>query len=428
MNLLIKNIRIVSPAEGTDKNADILIEDGIIKKIGKVKNEDAKDREVMEGKGFTCVPGLYDMHVHLREPGQTHKEDILTGAESAMNGGFTGVMCMPNTNPPIDSAALVSSLRQKAREYLIDLDIAPCVSKGRKGEELAPILSMHAAGAAGFTDDGSPVANPELMRRAMEYIAQVDSVFIQHAEDMALTAGGQMNEGYTATLLGIKGIPAISETIIIARDVLITKYIKGARYHVQHISCADSVKIIRDAKATGINATCEVCPHHFVLTDEACDGYNTNAKMNPPLRTQSDIDEILQGLKDNTIDVICTDHAPHTEYEKNSGFYEAPFGIVGLETAVGLAYTYLVEKGVISFEEMILKMSINPRKILKLPEVKIKEGEKANLTILDTNSEWTVDKSKFKSKSRNTPFEGYKLKCRPFAVINNGKIYYSDYN
>jgi dihydroorotase len=423
LKLLIRNIKIVSPSDKLNKRADIYIENGIIEQIGKVKKYNV---EVIDGKNLTCVPGLFDMHVHFREPGQTHKETIATGCESAMNGGFTGVMMMPNTNPAIDSPQIVKELLDHGKDSLIDLTTTACITKYREGMELSPIKSLHKAGAIAFTDDGSPVANPHLMRRSMEEITKIDSIFVQHAEDMKLSDHGAMNEGKTSKKLGIKGIPSISETTIVARDIEITGFVKGAKYHLQHVSCGDSVDMIRNAQKRGIKATAEVCPHHFVLTDKACEKYGTMAKMNPPLRTQEDIDRILKGLKDNTISVICTDHAPHSDEEKRKDFQSAPFGIVGLETAIGLTYTYLVKKKIISFEEMIRKMSINPRKLLKLKETRIKKGAKANLTILDVDRKWTVNKSKFKSKSSNMPFEGFKLQCKPYAVINNGKVYFSD--
>lgn len=424
MNLILRNIRINSPADQINEVTDLLIEDGVIKKIGKIKSASKKFREI-NLKNKTCIPGLFDMHVHFREPGQTHKEDLISGSEAASNGGFTGVLCMPNTNPPVDSPMLVKSLLDLSKDFLIDIEIAACATSNRGGEKLSSILSLAEAGAVAFTDDGSPVSNPEIMRRVLEYTSQVNSVVIQHCEDNLLSNKGMMNEGYISTIMGVKGIPEISETSVIARDLLLTEFVKNSRYHIQHISCGRSVDLLRKAKSEKINATGEVCPHHFILTDKECLHYNTNAKMNPPLRTEQDVEKILEGLKDDTIDVICTDHAPHTQYEKNQGFYDAPFGIVGLETAVGLTYTFLVKTGIISFEKMIEKMSINPRKILGLEEVKIKTGEKANLTILDAKAKWKIDKNKFKSKSTNTPFDGYELQCKPYCIINNNQIYFS---
>ena len=242
---------------------------------------------------------------------------------------------------------------------------------------------------------------------------------------MRLSNKGVMNEGYISTLMGVRGIPEISETSVISRDILLTQFVKNSRYHIQHISCGKSVDLLRDAKLKKINVTGEVCPHHFILTDKECLEYDTNAKMNPPLRTSDDVEKILSGLKDDTIDVICTDHAPHTQYEKEQGFYSAPFGIVGLETAIGLAYSFLVKEGIISFEQMIRKMSVNPRQILRLKEIRISEGEQANITILDQNKKWIINNLKFKSKSINTPFHGYEVQCKPFCVINRNQIYFS---
>jgi dihydroorotase len=432
LKLLLKNIHIVSPGDKINERNDVLIVNGIIEKIGSI-NKYPKDTKIIDRKNITCVPGLFDMHVHFREPGQTHKENIKSGSEAAMNGGFTGVLMMPNTHPPVDSPLLLDSILQKNKNNPVDLNIAGCATSGRGGENLAPILSLRDAGALAFTDDGCPVSDPELVRRILEYTSQCQSVFIQHCEDMRLSGSGVMNEGFISTTMGVKGIPSISETTIIARDILIAEYIPNSRYHAQHISCSESVDLIRNAKrrnfAKGIksqNITCEVTPHHFILTDKECLGYNANAKMNPPLRTNEDIEEILNGLTDDTIDVICTDHAPHTEYEKDHGFYDAPNGIIGLETAVGLTYTYLVKTGIISFEKMVEKMSINPRKILALPDIKIKEGSKANITLLELNKKWKVNKTKFKSGSRNTPFDGFELTGKPFGIVNKGTFYFSN--
>ena len=424
MDILLRNINLISPSDGLNEVSDVLIINGIIEKIGNVKHS-VKNIEEIDLKRKTGVPGFYDMHVHFREPGQTHKEDMNSGSEAASNGGFTGVLCMPNTDPPLDNSVLIKSLLEKSKDLLTDVDIAACATLKREGEILAPILSLSDAGAVAFTDDGSPVADPEIMRRVLEYTSQKDSVLIQHCEDMRLSNKGVMNEGYISTLMGVRGIPEISETSVISRDILLTQFVKNSRYHIQHISCGKSVDLLRDAKLKKINVTGEVCPHHFILTDKECLEYDTNAKMNPPLRTSDDVEKILSGLKDDTIDVICTDHAPHTQYEKEQGFYSAPFGIVGLETAIGLAYSFLVKEGIISFEQMIRKMSVNPRQILRLKEIRISEGEQANITILDQNKKWIINNLKFKSKSINTPFHGYEVQCKPFCVINRNQIYFS---
>lgn len=425
MNILYKNIKIVSPEDGINTKADLLIRNGIIEKIGKVNNFNERPFIIQENANLTCVPGFFDMHVHFRIPGQEHKEDLETGSNAAMSGGFTGVLCMPNTSPPLDNPKLIKELRKKSEDSLLDVEYTACITKHRQGNELADIPALYKAGAKWFTDDGSPVTNPQFMREAFEQTAKLGSIVIQHAEDMHLSNHGVMNEGVVSKKLKVKGIPAISETVIVARDIEICKFVKNARYHVQHVSCADSVEMIRNAKKAGINVTAEVCPHHFILTDNALLKYGTNAKMNPPLRTKRDVEAILEGLRDGTIDVICTDHAPHTDKEKSMGFDKAPFGIVGLETCIALTYTHLVMKKIISFEDMIYKLSVNPRKIMKLKPIKIQEGEKANLTILDTNKKWKIDKYKFLSKSRNTPFDKMIVTCKPFDVINNNQLFIS---
>ncbi|HQY50819.1 MAG TPA: dihydroorotase [Ignavibacteria bacterium] len=424
MNLYLKNIKIISPEDGIDTVTDMLIVNGHISKIGNVKRI-PKDTEEIDMKGKTAIPGIFDMHVHFRYPGQTHKEDLYSGSMSAANGGVTGVLCMPNTDPPIDSALIVKDIVDKTKELITDVEVSACATEKREGRKLSQLMSLSDAGAVAFTDDGSPVSDPEIMRRVLEYSSQLKRPVIQHCEDMRLSDGGVINEGFISTVMGVNGIPEISETSVIARDIILTDFVKNSHYHIQHISCGKSVELLRNAKQKNINVTGEVCPHHFILTDKECLEYNVNAKMNPPLRTAEDVEQILEGLRDGTIDVICTDHAPHTEYEKNQGFYAAPFGIVGLETLVGLTYTYLVNTGIISFNDFIRKLSINPRKILNLEKVKIAEGEPANLSILNEKAKWKIDKKKFMSKSVNTPFDGFEVQCKPYCVINNDKIHFT---
>lgn len=424
MNLFLKNIKIISPEDGIDSVTDVMIIDGHISKIGNVKRI-PKDSEEINMKGKTAIPGIFDMHVHFRYPGQTHKEDLYSGSKSAANGGVTGVLCMPNTDPPIDSPLIVKDIILKTKELITDVEVSACATEKREGKKLSQLMTLSNAGAVAFTDDGSPVSDPEIMRRVLEYSSQLKRPVIQHCEDMRLSDGGVINEGFISTVMGVKGIPEISETSIIARDIMLTQFVKNSHYHIQHISCGKSVELLRDAKKKNINVTGEVCPHHFILADMECLEYNVNAKMNPPLRTTEDVEQILEGLWDGTIDVICTDHAPHTEYEKNQGFYAAPFGIVGLETLVGLTYTYLVKTGIISFYDFIQKLSVNPRKILNLNKVKIAEGEPANLSILNEKVKWKIDKKKFMSKSVNTPFDGFEVQCKPYCVINNDKIHFS---
>lgn len=423
MRVIIKNILINSPLDKLKKKTDLVINKGVIEKIGKYKSK--KNDVEFDFNGITCVPGFFDMHVHFREPGQTHKEDMITGSESAMNGGFTGVMIMPNTNPPIDNPETIKQLLKYNKNSLIDIAISACVTKNREGKELNNLVALKKAGAVSFTDDGSPVYNPNIMRKALEESTKIKSLIVQHAEDMDLSNHGVVNEGIVSKKLKVKGIPEISETMIVERDILITEFVKNGHYHIQHISCGRSIDMLRDAKRKNINVTGEACPHHFILDETALLKHGTNAKMNPPLRTKKDVAGIIQGIKDGTIDVICTDHAPHTKEEKNKGFNKAPFGITGLETSIGLTYTFLVKKKIISFEKMIELMSINPRKILNIKQPRIKAGEMANLTFLDTNKKWKVDAKMFKSKSSNTPFIGYNLQCQPVAVINNSKIYFS---
>jgi|WetSurMetagenome_2_1015567.scaffolds.fasta_scaffold144751_1 dihydroorotase len=424
MNLLFKNIHIVSPGDRINKRCDLFIVDGVIKKIGdNIKISD--DAEIIDGKSLTCVPGLFDMHAHFREPGQIQKEDLVSGSNSAMNGGFTGVLCMPNTKPPMDSRDVIENLKEKSKDFLVDVYFSGCITKKREGKEIISNTDeLIKSGVVAFTDDGNAVNDEDIMKQILKVGAENGIPVLQHCEDSALMKNGVMNEGEVSKKLGLKGIPVSSEVSVIEKDVRYAIEIEGSRYHVQHISCGDSLEIIKKGKSKNKNITCEVCPHHFILTDGDVEKYGVNAKMNPPLRTSNDIEKIIKGLSEDVIDVICTDHAPHTEEEKARGMNDAPFGIIGLETSVGLTYTYLVEKGILSFEKMIEKMSINPRRILSLPEVKISEGEKANLTILNEKEEWVIDKNKFLSKSKNTPYDGFKVICKPYAVINNNRIHY----
>ncbi len=418
MHLLLRNSHIISPAENINGRFDILIINGVINHMG-VTWQHVREVIQYDLKGKIVVPGLFDMHVHFREPGQTQKEDIASGALAAAYGGVTGVLCMPNTSPPIDTAEIIKENAAKAQGNIVDVYTTGCATVARKGEKISRIKSLYEAGALALTDDGSPIAGDELMSGVLRTAAEYGLPVIQHCEIMSVSDGGIINDGIISRKLGVKGIPNASEYEIIERDIALTKQIKGARYHVQHISTKEAVRLVRQAKAEGVNVTAEACPHHFTLTDEAILKYGSNAKMNPPLRTAEDVAEILEGIKDGAIDAICTDHAPHTEEEKKLPLEQAPFGIVGLETAIGLTYTNLVEKGIISLDEMIMKMSVNPRKILRLPEIKIHEGEKANLTILDLNDEWTVDASKFHSKSKNTPYDGWKLRGKAVGIVNN---------
>ena len=424
MRMLLKNGRIIDPAAGRDETVDLQIVDGRIERMGKDIPPAAS--QVIDLKGKVVAPGFLDMHVHFREPGYEHKETIASGCAAAAAGGFTAVACMPNTNPPIDEESVVRLVQTKAREALEGLvDVYPigAVSVGRKGEHLAPLAELAAAGAVAFSDDGDPVFDAELMRRALEYSAMFNRPVIQHAQDPPLSKGGVANEGPVATALGLPVIPRIAEEIMVMRDIRLAEY-TGGQYHVAHVSTAETVELVRQAKRRGLPVTCEVAPHHFALTDEAVRTYDTNTKMNPPLRTREDVEAIKAGLRDGTIDAIATDHAPHSFDEKEVEFQVAPFGIIGLETAIGLCVTELIGTNVLSLNSLIEKLSVNPRRILRLPPIVIEEGQMANLTVFDPVAEWTVDPVSLKSRSRNTPFGGRHLSGRPFGVLNNGRSYW----
>lgn len=426
MRLLLKGGRLIDPRAGRDERVDLLLIDGRIETIaGSLPPPTGTD--VVDLSGKIVAPGFIDMHVHLREPGFEHKETILSGCTAAAAGGFTAVCCMPNTNPCIDDESVVKFIQNKAKIALGGLvDVYPigAVTKGRKGEHLAPLAELAEAGVVAFTDDGDPVYDAEMMRRALEYAGMFNRPIIQHAQDVAMTKGGAMNEGFVSTELGLAGMPPIAEDVMIARDITLAGYTQG-QYHVAHMSTAGATELVRQAKTKGLRVTCEATPHHFTLTDEAVRTFDTHTKMNPPLRTREDVEAIKEGLKDGTIDVIATDHAPHSFDEKQVEFAVAPFGIVGLETAIGLALTELVHPGVLSLQQLIEKCSINPRRILHLPEITIAEGEQANLTIFDPLAEWVVEPAAFKSKSKNTPFGGFKLKGRPVGIVNNGQAYWA---
>ncbi len=420
MHLLLRNSQVISPSENINGRFDILIINGIINRMGVVWQH---VREVIQYDlaGKIIVPGFFDMHVHFREPGQTHKEDIDTGADSAAFGGFTGVMTMPNTNPPVDNPGIIKQNDLRAKNKIVSVYQSACATAGRKGEQVSDIEGLIKAGALAITDDGSPIASDSIMKEVLERTARFSKPVVQHCEVMSITEGGIMNKSAVSEKLGVKGISNASEYKIIERDIELVRNTPGSHYHIQHISTKEAVQLVRSAKAEGLNVTAEACPHHFIMTDEAVLDHGTNAKMNPPLRTKADRDEVIEGLRDGTIDIICTDHAPHTAEEKSQALDKAPFGIVGLETAIGLTYTYLVDKGVITLEEMINKMSVNPRKLLGLPDIKITEGAPANFTILDLNKTWKVVPEKFHSKSKNTPFAGWDLKCKPLGIVNTEK-------
>jgi dihydroorotase len=423
MKLHLKSGTLIDPVSGKEEATDMLIVDGKIDRVGR-RLSPGKEFEEVDLKGMMIAPGLIDMHVHLREPGFEHKETIATGCASAAAGGFTAVCCMPNTNPSIDDESVVRYVQDEGKRAtggLVDVFPIAAATKGRKGEELSPIAELASAGAVGLSDDGAPIASAEMMRRVFEYSSMYGLAVMQHAEEPTLTKDGLMNEGVQSMRLGMPGIPPIAEELIIARDIILLRYVPQARYHVLHISTSGSIDLVRRAKAAKLNITAEATPHHFTLTDKEVESFDTNTKMNPPLRTNDDVLAVKQALKDGTIDAIVTDHAPHTVDEKEVEYTQAPFGIVGLETALGLAITELVEKKFLTLFQLIEKLSKNPRQILGLPEIRIEGGEMANLTLIDPEKEWQVDISAFRSKSKNSPFHGFKLKGKAIGIFNNGK-------
>lgn len=421
--LLLKGGEIIDPKNNVQEKLDVVVENGKIAGLGNVETEKF-DGEVLDSTGFIISPGWLDMHVHLREPGYEGKETIATGSLAAANGGFTGVCCMPNTSPTIDNQEIIQYIKDRSKGSLVDVYPVAAITKNREGKELSEILELVEQGAVAISDDGSPVMSAELMRRALEYSKMMDVPVIGHEEDTSMTAGGDMNEGFVSTCLGLHGMPPVAEEIMIARDLMLAEY-TGARFHVAHISTAKSVELVRQAKSKGIIVTAEATPHHFVLNEESLRSFDTNLKMNPPLRTEDDRDAICKGLTDNTIDAVASDHAPHSSEEKEAEFVYAPFGITGLETALGLAITHLVDKNLLKMNKLVEKFALKPYEILNLNAPLLKKNEPANLTIFNPNIEWEVSASKFLSKSSNSPFIGWKLKGKPVAVINNGQIFKS---
>ena len=424
MKILIKGGRVIDPENNTDKVTDVLVDNGVIAEIGDNLGED--DAEIIDATGKIVSPGLVDMHCHLRDPGQEYKEDIETGTRSAVMGGITSIACMPNTKPVADNETVISYIKNKAKEVgYVNVYPIGAVSKGLKGEELAEIGEMKFAGAVAISDDGRPVAESGLMRRAMEYADMFDMKVISHCEDLSLADSGYMNEGSVATAMGLRGITRAAEEVMVSRDIIIAEAI-GTPVHIAHVSTRLSVDLVRQAKKRGVRVTCETCPHYFSLTEKAVEGFNTFAKMNPPLRTDDDVEAIKEGLKDGTIDCIVTDHAPHHIDEKNCEFALALNGIVGFETSLGLGLKYLVETGVLTINELIEKMAVNPSRILGLNKGNLKIGNAADITIFDPNKEWTVDITKLHSKSKNSPYDGFVLSGKPEYVIVGGKIKVKD--
>ncbi len=419
MKLLVQGGRVIDPANNIDGQLDVLIEDGQIAAVGKKLKADGA--EIIDATGKLVTPGLVDIHVHLRDPGYEYKEDIVSGTRAAATGGFTSVACMPNTKPIIDNKAVTRYIIDKAeKEGFARVFPVGSITKGLDGDCISEMGDMQEAGCVAFSDDGKPVTSSELMRCALDYSKPFDTVIISHAEDLDLVGSGVMNEGFVATELGLKGIPWVAEDAATARDVMLAEF-TGSRLHIAHVSTKGSVEILRAAKKRGVRVTGEAAPHHFMLTDEAVRGYNTNAKMNPPLRSADDLAAVRAGLADGTLDAIATDHAPHHIDEKNVEFNIAMNGVTGLETALPLTLELVADK-VIDLNRAIELLTSGPSKALNLPVGSLSEGAPADLTIIDLEKEWTVVAADMISKSKNTAFDGRKLKGAAVATILNGQL------
>lgn len=425
--LCLRGGRVLDPARGVDRVQDLWIEGGTIAGWG----EDAPsavrsnpNAEIVDVRGAVVCPGFVDIHVHLREPGQEEKETIETGARAAVRGGFAAVACMPNTDPPLDDRPRVEYVLRRGREIgLARVFPIAAVTKGQQGAELTEIEDLVEAGAVAISDDGKPVRNAEIMRRALEMTRELGVPVIQHAEDPDLKGAGVMHEGWVSTRMGLKGIPDIAESVIVARDVLLAE-LTGGHVHVAHVSAAKTVEIIRRARARGVRITGETAPHYLVLTDEAVQGYDTRAKMNPPLRSERDRDALIEAVRDGTLDCLATDHAPHTEIDKDADFDSAPFGIVGLETALGVYLKALVEPGHLTLPELVARMAVEPCRVLGRAGGTLEPGAEADVTVFDPAYRWTVRASDFASKGRNTPFEGWELTGRVLMTLVGGRTAY----
>lgn len=425
MKLVIRNGHVIDPSTGENSGKNLLIEDGRI--VGLMSHGDPlpEGAEVVDATGRVVAPGFIDIHVHLREPGQEHKETIASGCSAAVAGGWTSVCPMPNTSPVNDSAALTRYMIEQAeRAGFANVFPIGAITKDSAGTELAEMGEMKSAGAVAVSDDGRPVPNAGIMRRAMEYARDFDLPVIDHCEDKSLSSGGVMHEGRFSLLLGLKGMPALAEEIDAVRDIVLARE-TGAHIHIAHISTKGALEAVRRAKHDGINVTCEVTPHHFTLTDAAVEGYDTRTKMSPPLRSQDHLEAILEGIKDGTIDAIATDHAPHHEDEKALEYDKAPFGITGLETAIGLSFRELITKGFLDLEGLVRMCATNPAKIFRLKDRgTFRKGSIADVTIIDPNLEWTYLNAESRSKSKNCPFDGSRFVGRAVGTIVAGKIVY----
>jgi dihydroorotase len=419
--LLIRGGRVIDPVNGLDGVQDVLIEAGVIRRVG-IRVAAPEGVAVVDASGKVVCPGLIDVHVHLREPGYEYKETVATGTRAAAAGGFTAVCCMANTNPVNDNRSITDYILAKAAtEGVVRVYAIGAVTRGLRGEELAELAELAEAGCVAFSDDGKCVMNARLYRRAMEYTLPFGTALISHAEDAHLANGWCMNEGVVSTELGLPAAPAAAEEIMVARDLLLAE-LTGAHVHIAHTSTAGSVRLIRDAKARGIRVTAEVTPHHLVLTEEVVRSFDANTKMAPPLRTKRDTEALLEGLIDGTIDCIATDHAPHALSEKEGEFDQAAFGIVGLETAVAVLHDRLVRTGALSLPTLVARLSADPARIFRLPGGSLSPGAPADVTIIDTERELTVEPARFQSRSRNTPFAGWKLRGAPVTTIVGGKV------
>lgn len=425
MNIFFKNIRVINPSQNLDKRVNLYIKNGIIEHCTEDDCTVDTNAQILDGSDLVAAPGFIDIHTHLREPGFEYKETIKSGTAAAANGGFTAVVCMPNTEPPIDDITVVEYIKNKSKDLLVDVYIAGAISQKREGKLISPMLELDDAGVVMFTDDGTCVHSPEMLKRAFDYASTRDLLIAEHCEEHSLTKNFAMDECHLSIKLGLKGYPAVAEEIIVARDIALAEYCGNRRLHLQHLSTKGSIELVRNAKKKGLRVSCEVTPHHLILSRDLLESYNTNLKMNPPLRSKNDINALIEGIKDGTIDCIATDHAPHALHEKDVEFEKAPYGITGLETAMGLIINNLHHLYNISLNKIVELLSTNPRKLLKLNEIKIAKGEKANLTIFAPNEEWIVNKNNFQSISKNMPYDGMKLKGRPKFTINNGKIWSS---
>jgi len=419
--ILIRNGRVIDPSQEIDRVTNLLIADG---RIAAYDVQPGADELVVDASGKIVAPGLIDMHVHLREPGYEEDETIATGTAAALAGGFTSVACMPNTDPPVDTQAAVEFILDQAqRADKCNVFVIACVSKNREGKELAEIGQLVKAGAVAFSDDGAPIGDAELMRRAFEYCLMFDKPVLNHAEIRELTQSGVMHEGLISMILGLPGIPAAAEDVMVSRDIALAEA-TGGRLHICHVSTANSVDALRRAKNRGVRVTAEATPHHFTLTDECLRSFDSNFKINPPLRGQEHVDAVISGLIDGTIDVIASDHAPHAKEKKMRELDQAPFGCVGLETLLGLVVTRLIVPGHLDWPAALAKMTINPARILGIPKGTLKIGADADVTIIDPDARWVVDPAQFQSKSTNTPFAGMELTGRAEMVIVGGRIKY----